>query len=340
MIFCKKPFEHVEIDGRMDCFLCCPPVTNYLSVGNIENKDINEVWNSEIAQKIRASILDGSFKYCNLGKCTEYPKFKDKNVTEISPEYKIQMEKMPKEIYLDYDYFCNARCIFCRDNWYVNNKKDLDLFNKIADNKILPLLKDAEIVYLNGFGEVFYSDHAKYFINKVSELYPKIAFNISSNGILCTKENMVKMGLFGKINDLTISVHAATAETHEKIFRVKAFDKVKENIAALSKMLVTNELKFVQLIFVVNSVNYREMPKFAEMAEKLGVSRYYFCEYFRTETEMGKNAEDYMVFLPNNPEHKEFLEVLCDKRLTPTKKLCFSDGLLNLRNKMLTEKAV
>ena len=335
MILCRKPFEHIEIDGMMNCYLCCPPVTNYLSIGNIKDSNIKDIWNSATAIKIRESIINETFQYCNTEKCPEYPKYKDNSV--LPQNFRLKMENMPKEIYLDYDCLCNARCIFCRDKFISNNEEITNYFNKIAEEKIIPLLKDAEIVFLSGYGEIFYSDHAKHLIKKITSLYPKIEFNIISNGILCTEENMIKMGLMGKINDLTISVHAATAETHEKIFRVKAFDKVKENILNLSKLLITGDLKFMQLIFVVNSVNYKEMPAFVEMAEELGASRYYFCEYFKTDTEMGKNAEKYMVHLPENEEHKNLLEVLKDKRLTPTKKCCFSTILSNLQKKALGE---
>ena len=38
-------------------------------IGNIHDSSISEILNSDTAKNIRASILDGSFSYCNKKTC-------------------------------------------------------------------------------------------------------------------------------------------------------------------------------------------------------------------------------------------------------------------------------
>ena len=58
--YCTRPFEFFEVydDGRVSC--CCPSWINNYEIGNIKDKSVEEVWNSEEAQELRRSILDGS----------------------------------------------------------------------------------------------------------------------------------------------------------------------------------------------------------------------------------------------------------------------------------------
>ena len=80
-LFCSAPFRCANIHGHRifrpagdatgrrffrpagDVHLCCwletPPI------GTIHYQSVEEVWNSQKAQEIRRTILDGSFKYCS-----------------------------------------------------------------------------------------------------------------------------------------------------------------------------------------------------------------------------------------------------------------------------------
>ena len=53
---------------------------------------------------------------------------------------------------------------------------------------ILPILKQAEIVSLNGAGEALASKHGKKLIKAIAEKYPDIKFELRTNGILCCKK--------------------------------------------------------------------------------------------------------------------------------------------------------
>src|SRR5690606_29995681 len=70
-LFCSKPFTWFEVSRGTeegDVFLCCPSWLD-TPVGNLTRQTVGDVWNGEVAQDIRRSILDGSFEYCDAVKC-------------------------------------------------------------------------------------------------------------------------------------------------------------------------------------------------------------------------------------------------------------------------------
>ena len=69
---CRQPFEFLEIFEH-GTFMCCP---DWLPQNLGLPIDIGENWRSEKANKIRESILDGSYSYCVEKKCPKLIFFK------------------------------------------------------------------------------------------------------------------------------------------------------------------------------------------------------------------------------------------------------------------------
>ena len=65
-LFCPMPFKMIEIERGGSSNLCC-----WLprSPGRLDKNGLMALWNSPGAQEIRASILDGTFRYCDLDRC-------------------------------------------------------------------------------------------------------------------------------------------------------------------------------------------------------------------------------------------------------------------------------
>lgn len=337
MRFCKRPFENFEMNGNFEVFTCCP---NYFKenqiLGNLLQDSPENIWNSEVAQNLRQHILKGDFSLCNTGRCCNYPTLEDVSEEELK-KYSAICTKKPKYVWLYYDVICNAKCTMCRDDFYNNYEEKTEFLNKIAEEKILPLLKDAEMVYLNGAGEVFYSIPTQYLIKRANELYPKLKYDLVSNGFLCNKENIEKLGLRNKIDKLTISIHAATEETHKKIFRTGSLQTILNNLKEIKEMKDNGEIPFIQLIFVITSMNYKEIPDFVKLAQDLNMVAV-FCDYVAYDyTEMGRNGKEYNIIKPEHPLHKDLLEVLKSEELND-KQHCFLNPLIqSLRDKALSE---
>ena len=337
MRFCKRPFENFEMDRSFEIYTCCP---NYFKerqvLGSILQDSPENIWNSEAAQNLRQHIIKGDFSLCNTDRCCIYPTLEDISEEELK-KYSAICEKNPKYFGLYYDLVCNAKCTMCRDNFYNNYEEKTEFLNKIAEEKILPLLKDAEMVYLNGAGEVFYSIPTQYLIKRANELYPKLKYDLVSNGFLCNKENIEKLGLRNKIDKLTISIHAATEETHKKIFRTGSLQTILNNLKEIKEMKDNGEIPFIQLIFVITSMNYKEIPDFVKLAQDLNMVAV-FCDYVAYDyTEMGRNGKEYNIIKPEHPLHKDLLEVLKSEELND-KQHCFLNPLIqSLRDKALSE---
>ena len=335
MKFCKRPFENIEIGQFLELYTCCPMwYRQQFDIGNLREQSLDEVWNSPKVQELREFVLDGSFRLCNLDKCCDYDYLPDLPEEEIREKYSVVMKTLPKFILFDHDRTCNARCTICRDACIGNNKFKVEQLNRIADKKLIPLCKDAEYVYLSGLGEIFYSEHSQYLLKRISELYPKIRFSLATNGLNCTLATLDKLGLKGKIDKLSISVHAATAETYKKIVRAGNFDIILKNLKDLSEHREEYGINFIQVVFIVSSLNYKEMPVFAKMVKDLGMVAV-FCEYVpKPDTEMADDAEDYVIHEPSHPLHKDFLEVLNDPALN-LGTYCFLNPLiLNLQKQV------
>ena len=67
---CIQPFKHIEF-FEDHATMCCPTwLETKLWYGKNEDGSLNyDVWKSETANKIRESILDGSYSHCDKTAC-------------------------------------------------------------------------------------------------------------------------------------------------------------------------------------------------------------------------------------------------------------------------------
>jgi hypothetical protein len=67
-VVCMHPFTRLEITPDGSVHVCCAQLVP-TAIGNIESKNAAEIIGSEKARKMRRSMLDGSYKYCNHLAC-------------------------------------------------------------------------------------------------------------------------------------------------------------------------------------------------------------------------------------------------------------------------------
>ena len=70
--FCPRPYDTVLIDKMGSCYLC--ECTSWLpqSVGNLHIQSLGDILNSKLAWKLRGSIANGSYRYCNTQRCSYF----------------------------------------------------------------------------------------------------------------------------------------------------------------------------------------------------------------------------------------------------------------------------
>ena len=310
---CLVPFEHLFFSCDGSVFPCCPALVDKYTFGHIfKDNSLEEIWNGEKAQEFRRSVLDGNFKYCKLDSCLDLANVKYDERFQSDLKDKTVISDLPKRVFFHIDMACNARCITCRDE-KMFMQEEVKKYEEITDSILIPVLKNAKVVYFNGAGEVFASKLCKNLIKKITQTYPNIKFDLITNGILSTEENIDEYGLKNKIESIEISVHAATKETYDKVVRDGDFDAVMKNLKMLSEMKKNGEIKFLWLNFVVTSYNYKEMIDFQKLADELGAYTR-FWEYRKWgNAELDNHYDEVAIFEPTHPDYDKYLEVVKDK---------------------------
>ncbi|MCR5261684.1 MAG: SPASM domain-containing protein [Candidatus Gastranaerophilales bacterium] len=310
---CMVPFTQLQLFADGNAYGCCPSLVNKYSFGNLLEKDYEEIWHGEKANEFRQSVLDGSYKFCNLASCVSLNCLQSDSKYNSSDEEweKVIRRKNPKEVHLNIDVACNVCCVTCRDKYWT--MPEADEYAKIIDTKILPLLQDAEMVYLNGTGELFASKLCRNLVKKITSQFPKIRFNIITNGILADEKNLTELGLINRINSVEVSVHASTKETYDKIVKGGNFDRLMENLKYLSELKKQGAINFIWLNFVVTVYNYKELIDFQKFADKLDVNTRIWEYRIWGNASLDKHYDEVAVFEPNHPEYPEFVKIISNK---------------------------
>ena len=242
------------------------------------------------------------------------------------------ISEYPKQIEFSYDRRCNIRCIFCRDNADEEEKRfNIEKAQRVEQNfdKIFStVLQHAEIVELNSAGELFASKQSIEILKRIIEEYPHIRFKIISNGILFSKEMIEKLNIKDKMYSVTISMHAATKKTYNKLIEHGNFDAVLENVKYLSELKKQGLLSALQLNFVVTGYNYKEMKKFVKLAKELD-ARAFFINYHR-QISSDKLQNELDISLPKHPKYNQLIKLLHNS-IFKDEHCCINSYLLNLK---------
>lgn len=258
-INCKKLEETIYIDYNGDCWGCCPGWIK-TQFGNIENK---KMYNSYRAKIIKLSSINKTYCFCDLAKC-KHVETKDNQI-----ENKLLDKNYPEEITIAHDKTCNLKCSSCRKKYYKNKhiRKTQKITNDITTS---PWIKKSAII-LAGQGEVFFSKEYK----KILEKIENDTLKILTNGIFLNKKNWSTINKYKNLY-ISISIDAATKETYFKL-RSGNFDTIIKNLEMIKNERKEN-LKELQLNFVVQKDNYKEMIKFIELGKKMKVDKIQFTK--------------------------------------------------------------
>lgn len=293
---CSFPFSVAEIDWDGNVYGCCAAYFIGYAFGNIFEQPFDEIWNGPKAQEFRRQFIDRNFNHCNFSICPKEFR-KDIEPTLIAP--------YPKRVQLNYDSVCNARCIYCRDHHFKN---DVSKFEEHFEDIIVPILKNAELVNVTASGEIFASNYAKNLVQRIGKIYPNLKFYIYTNGILCDEKHLREFGLWDRVEYYVVSLPAMTKETYDKIVLEGDFNKVINNIKFLGKQRAENKISNLIINFVVNSLNYKEMPQMVEFAKENHANVSFVT---LNKLENNKNIYDSIAIAEkSHPEHEEYLKVI------------------------------
>jgi len=313
--FCENPFEFAQVTPDGQVFGCCPAML-FLSYGNLERQSFMEAWNSTAAQRVRATILDGSFKYCNSNTCDRIQTNTLPRIVELSdPEHQrivseriTKLEHGPKTINFAYDRTCNLTCGSCRDGKIVLKGEPFNFARRIHEQVLALDFTTINRLIITGSGDPFVSKlYLKFLRTFDPKSAPHLRIQLSTNGTLLDEE-MWDSICNDAIDFIDISIDAATPETY-KLNRGGDFARLVRNLEFIGDLRTYGEIETFQIHFVVQANNFREMPAFAELGIRCNCDRIVFKQLQNWGTYGPGEYEQRAVQLPEHPDHAAFRRV-------------------------------
>ena len=172
----------------------------------------------------------------------------------------------PFKIEVEHTTICNKKCIICERTYWKEKSERLtfEQFKQIVDQ--LPKLK---WINVTGEGTSFLNPD---FLKIIEYLRSKdISVNFVDEFDFIDEAKAKKLIELG-VNCIWISMDGATKETYEKIKVGCNFEKAVGNIKMLLALKKQLRSPFPMLCFrfVVNKLNYQEMPKMVELVHSFG----------------------------------------------------------------------
>lgn len=321
---CATPFQQLDVLER-STHQCCASWLK-TSAGDLSSSDWRAVWNSPTAQAIRASVMDGSYRYCNKIACPriqashwtpETDLAQNPTWSEAVAEARTDVPQGPEVVNLAYDRTCNLSCPSCRTERFAATDVERERFDRMQERAILPMLKNAKRVMVTGSGDPFASKNFRRLLEQLTpEEYPDLRFQVMTNGMLFTPAQWANFPtLHGRTAVLKISIDAATGPTHELLRRGARWPVVLENMRFAGELTKAGLIDNFDLVFVVQQENFREMGDAVDLAKSVGATCVYFARITNWGTFSDAEYQAKSVFLPTHPDHAEFLDRMQDPRL-------------------------
>lgn len=314
---CPLPFERFEIGPSGDVLVCCG---HWLptSIGNFLKDSIDGILNSPNAQKIRKSVTDGSYKYCNHLDCghmiqetlptaEELERIGTRNAV-ATRDYHV---KGIDYLTFGLDQTCNLSCPSCRTHRIVEKASASVEKARAVEEKLVDMLPTVRILHVNPAGELFGSKSSRKLLELIDDgRCPDLRLDIISNGTLFSEEEWNKFpGIHNKVRSIRISVDAARKETFEKLRRLAVWEPFVENMCFLSRLRAAGTIPQLKFSFTYQVDNFREMPEFVEFCASMN------CDFsiFERLQNIVFSPDEYRhkaVHYRDHPLHAEFLDVV------------------------------
>lgn len=322
--FCSRPFEDFQPTAGGKAYFCCQswlPVP----IGDYRTETAEAIWNSPTAQELRRSVLDGDYRYCSRMHCSFLVNRSLPKRSEVTdPRHREVLEKRltvlpwrPKRVLLSHDRSCNLSCPSCRKEMIVAKKDEVDRLNALFETTLAPLLRDATIVNVTGSGDAFGSAHFRYVLKRLNRKeFPRLWVTLQTNGVLFDRKAWEELELEELVSSALVSIDAARKETYTAIRRGGSFERLLENLAFIGELRQARRIRYFRLDFVVQALNFREMPAAVELARAFGCDVMHFQMIRNWGTFSLPEYRRHFIGAPDHPDYAEFLDVLRHPNLT------------------------
>jgi len=315
---CSEPFKRFDIGPNGGVLVCCG---HWLptSIGNFLADPVEDVLNSGMAQKIRKSMTDGSYQYCNHLECgamiqgtiPNRGELKDPAILKAIATDNYRVDRV-EQILFALDQTCNLSCPSCRRERIIEKASQSEDKANAVERKLVPLLPHLSILNINPAGELFSSRPSRKLLELINdEQCPDLKLDIISNGTLFSEDEWNKFpGIHNKIRTVRISVDAAHKETFEKLRRLGKHDIFLKNMHFLSRLRADGIIPQLKFSFTYQVDNFREMAEFVRFGVSMNCDLVIFERLQNLGAYTDKEFLKRAVHRSEHPLHREFLEVI------------------------------
>lgn len=302
MKICNRGLNFVQVLGNGDVRLCAWNYDNI--IGNLLEQDFHEIYHGEHAQKIRTSLIEGTYQYCPVDRCPFLA-----NGTMPAEQVEIdEIPDYPDELYLAYDRTCNYRCTSCINCNPIPEKYKNNI--EIIEKKLEPVLKKIRKIGANGEGELFASPSILRVLQNWKPEAPaeEISVSLETNGSLFTPENWEKISNLGQYHlKVNITIMSFDEGTYQFLSGTKLpIANLERNLLFVKSLREKGIINELELATVMQEYNFREIPTLVQRCiEEFG------ADVVRVRPYQQWGAQDAAMewfFDMRNPEHPYYSE--------------------------------
>lgn len=261
--FCIMPFVNIilEPDGNIGI---CRHKGHDFTFGNIRDKSIDEIWESEAIQAWRKEHLTGNTKVCSTEltdrQCNLCPE-----LNKLLPHAEITNTKNPKILRLtaNLNGQCNLQCQMCSIWQLPNGFYTEENFWIPAREKFFKDILEVDLLS----GEPFIQKDTFKLIDEISSVNPDCSWSFTTNLHWKLSDKLVDYLNKIKIKHLLISIDSLIPETYHKIRYPGDLNFVLKNLDDLLLYQVTRIQKGLgslnlRINFLVQKDNWREVKHY------------------------------------------------------------------------------
>lgn len=316
---CLSPFVSISIgdDGRIrlcGCYSWMPT-----AIGNIYDTPLLELLSNDLAKKIRESIVQGGYEYCNEKNCGVIRNDLLNSKESLPDQVKWQIQDssrvvMPREIYISGDYTCNLSCPSCRTHVIKSTEAEKQqqqaLADKMTNNLFSKPTEDVINLTLSTTGELFASAFLLQFVSGISrQNFPNVFLQIQTNGLLCEKNWHKLGGMQDAVKKITVTIDASRDKTYEKLRRGGTWKEIMSAMAWLQAKKKQNGMK-LQTRIVVQKDNFQELEEFYYMSKNFDADQVEYARIKNWFTMTDDKFKEVDILHPDHPQYKEAMEVM------------------------------
>lgn len=315
MKVCDNPFDtwYVLPSGYTTC--CQSWISGDVPVFDGQSLGPWQAWNHPNFVKLRQRMLNRNFSSCKV--CPK--RMRGWANKEKENDWKPVMERGPRFVWLTNDLACNLHCWSCRKSAIGRDTKTEERRRKSMMAMFNVFKPDIRRVALSQSGEALATPiHMEWLKSIKPEEYKQgLKIRLTTNGTLLTRKWPAIENAHECIDEMVISVDAATKDTYERVRLGGKWEDVKEGLEFASNLRASGHLNHFQTNFVVQEENFHEIPQFIRWCKSMGTDKIGFISlvpWWQSKDAVRARAPA----VPSHPKHQEYLKILeCEELRLP-----------------------